>query len=176
MSANALVVSPKLSRTRLEHRTNVTLLYMVIYDLICDNSHDFEGWFKNVADFEQQQATGMLSCPFCESLSVTRKLTAPNVSRKSNSAPVKQEVAIGGSAEAYTKLQSMLGKMHEFIDNNFEDVGNRFAEEALNIHKGDREKQNIKGTASKEEIKQLADEGVTALPIPPKPIDKKKLN
>lgn len=150
---------------------------MVIYDLVCNSNHGFEGWFKNAEDFEAQQLNGMLCCPFCDSELVSKKPAAPKVSRKSNSAPVKQDVAIsGGSAEAYAKLQSMLGQVHDFIDNNFEDVGNRFAEEALNIHHDEREEKNIRGTASLEELKELAEEGVTALPLPPKPVNKKKLN
>ena len=158
---------------------------MVIYDLICDENHAFEGWFKNAEDFATQQENGMLCCPFCESTLVTKKITAPNVSRKSDvnrAERSKRELAVGGgaavggSAKAYKELQTMLGQVHDFIDDNFVDVGNRFAEEALDIHQGNSDEKNIRGTASAEEIKQLKEEGVTALPIPPKPIDKKKLN
>lgn len=160
---------------------------MVIYDLICDANHAFEGWFKNAEDFAAQQENGMLCCPFCESGIVTKKITAPNVSRKSdasNTVRPKKELAVGGgasgatggSAKAYKELQTMLGQVHDFIDDNFVDVGNRFAEEALDIHQGNSDEKNIRGTASAEEIKQLKEEGVTALPIPPKPVNKKKLN
>ncbi len=150
---------------------------MVIYDLICDASHTFEGWFKNAEDFDAQVTSGMVTCPFCESEMVSKKLAAPKLSRKSNSAPAPQEVAIGnGSAEAYSQLQEMLGKVHKFVETNFEDVGNKFAEEALSIHRGEKDKENIRGTATPDEIKELAEEGVTAVPLPPKPVNKKKLN
>jgi hypothetical protein len=42
----------------------------------------------------------------------------------------------------------MLTKVHEFIDSNFEDVGNKFADEALRMHRGEKELNNIRGTAS----------------------------
>lgn len=149
---------------------------MVIYDLICDASHTFEGWFKNAEDFESQQSQSMILCPFCDSELVSKKLAAPKLSRKTNSIP-QQQVATGDrTAEAFAQLQDMLGRVHAFIEKNFEDVGNRFAAEALSIHRGEREDDNIRGTASVEELKELAEEGVTAMTLPPKPVSKKKLN
>lgn len=162
---------------------------MVIYDLVCEFGHEFEGWFKNSDELSSQQANGLLTCPYCDSDKVTKKLTAPKVAKKSNATGAQeivpsfqqqaaQNVAVesGASPEAYNKLQKMLGEVHKFIDTNFEDVGNRFAEQALSIHRGETEASNIRGTANQEELADLAKEGVTALPIPPKPIDKKKLN
>lgn len=150
---------------------------MVVYDLVCDSGHEFEGWFKGLEEFQQQQSNGLLTCPFCESESVTKKLAAPKVGRKSNAGSQSQSVATGnGSAGAYTQLQDMLGQVHEFIDTNFEDVGNRFADEAIKIHRGQRDATNIRGTASGDELKVMQKEGVTVVPLPPKPVDKKKLN
>ena len=44
------------------------------------------------------------------------------------------------------------------------------------MHKGDVEPKNIKGTATSEQMEELAEEGVAAAVLPPKPIDKKKIN
>lgn len=173
---------------------------MVIYDLQCEHHHEFEGWFKNADELEHQQATGLLVCPVCESANVKKKVTAAKLGRKSNSSSAStarelvqapQSVATGSVADgskgpkgsagnagmpSYQQLQKMLGQVHKFIDSNFTDVGNRFADEALKIHRGEKEAENIRGTASKSELKELADEGVSALPLPPKPVDKGKLN
>ena len=160
---------------------------MVIYDLICDLRHQFEGWFSNSEDFAAQQKSAMLSCPVCGSLDITKKLATPKVGRKSNATAIGSNEVVKpssqvlgsvnpGEAERYTKMQNMLLKMHDFIDSNFEDVGNKFASEALSMHKGEKEVGNIRGTASSDELKELAEEGVSALPLPAKPIDKKKLN
>jgi len=155
---------------------------MVIYDLQCDKQHEFEGWFKNSDDLNRQQATGLLTCPVCESPNVRKKVTASKVGRKSNSLATAQPQQVatgssqGGDTPTYEQLQKMLGKVHNYIDNNFTDVGNKFADEALKIHRGEKEVENIRGTASKSQLKELAEEGVSALPLPPKPIDKEKLN
>lgn len=159
---------------------------MVIYDLICDSRHEFEGWFKNSEDLVSQQDKAMLSCPICDSLEVTKKVAAPKIARKSNSTAASQTQTSSvpeavanlnaGSSEAYGHLQKMLSSVHKFIDSNFEDVGNKFANEALSMHRGEKEVSNIRGTASADQLKGLAEEGVTALPLPAKPVDKKKLN
>lgn len=153
---------------------------MIIYDLICDTGHEFEGWFKNTEDLLSQQESKLLTCPFCGSESVNKKLAAPKVSKKSNSvanqAPENVAVSIGNSKEQYEQLQTLLGKVHDYVDSNFVDVGNRFADEALSIHRGEKEPANIRGTASKTELKELADEGVSAVPLPAKPVSKKDLN
>ena len=110
---------------------------MVIYDLICDSGHQFEGWFKNADDFEAQQSCGMLECPVCGTQAIGKLPVAPHVGKKSNSIAESQEVAIGDNvADAYEQLQDMLSQVHEFIEHNFEDVGNRFTDEALSMHRG----------------------------------------
>jgi len=166
---------------------------MVIYDLACEFGHSFEGWFKNSDDLVAQQNNGLLTCPYCESSMVSKKIAAPKVGKKSNAGSTSLEtvpalsegshsIAVGGNSyqagtpKAFAELQKMLGKVHDYIDSNFTDVGNRFTEEAISIHKGEKEPANIRGTASKEQLKELVDEGVNALPIPKKPIDKDKLN
>jgi len=156
---------------------------MIIYDLICNSNHEFEGWFKNAEDMTSQSVQGLLRCPICDTLEVIKKPSAAKLTRKSNSAGSvqknsTQQVAVGGghSPEKFEKLQQMLGQVHNYIDQNFKDVGNRFAEEAISIHRGDKDPSNIRGTANQEQLSQMAEEGVQAVPLPPKPIDRKKVN
>ena len=55
----------------------------------------------------------------------------------------------------------------KFIKNNFDYVGKNFAYEARSIHYGHgKKKRNIFGTATKNEIKELKDEGIEAEMIP----------
>jgi hypothetical protein len=160
---------------------------MVIYDLICDAGHEFEGWFKNVDDLVSQQGAGILCCPYCDTKMVSKKITVPKLGKKSNSTKAlapRQEthsttstaVSGAGSTQAYKKVQSMLGEVHKFIEKNFEDVGNRFTDEAISMHRGEKDAGNIRGTASAKQLKELEQQGVVAVPLPAKPIDKKKLN
>lgn len=157
---------------------------MVIYDLVCDLDHCFEGWFKNADEWQQQTKAGLLTCPICGSAKIAKKPTAANVTRKSNSASLvaqqkgaHQVVSSDSNApEKFEKLQRMLGRIHEFVDQNFEDVGNQFAKKAIGMQKGEVKQANIRGVASKEQVKELAAEGIEAVALPPKPIDTKKLN
>jgi len=153
---------------------------VVIYDLICDAGHEFEGWFKNTQDLLSQKESKILTCPFCGSESVNKKLAAPNVTKKSNAvinnSSEKVAISIGNSSKEYAQLQKLLGRVHDYVEKNFTDVGNRFTDEALSIHRGEKEPANIRGTASKSELKELAKEGVSAVPLPEKPVRKKDLN
>lgn len=170
---------------------------MVIFDLRCEFLHEFEGWFKNSEELLVQQQSGLLTCPFCDSSNVTKKVTASKVGRKSNAisstatdsqrleratdaipSSLKSNELVTGeaSAQKFAELQNMLAKVHDYVDANFQDVGNRFADEAISMHHGDKEVENIKGTVNRAQMEQLVEEGVQALPLPPKPIDKKKIN
>lgn len=49
------------------------------------------------------------------------------------------------------------------------DVGSRFPEEARKIHYGESPKRAIIGQAKVEEARELLEEGVPVMPMPPKP-------
>ena len=36
---------------------------MIKYSLICESDHEFEGWFRDSADFDSQAADGLLEMP-----------------------------------------------------------------------------------------------------------------
>ncbi|GJM03089.1 MAG: hypothetical protein DHS20C08_15900 [Rhodomicrobium sp.] len=59
---------------------------MIRYQLKCKRKHEFDSWFRSSADFDEQQAEGLLSCPHCGSKSVEKALMAPNVSTSRRSA------------------------------------------------------------------------------------------
>jgi hypothetical protein len=48
---------------------------MIKYQLICDLTHEFEGWFQTGAAFDAQNEAGLITCPVCDSVKVRR---APN--------------------------------------------------------------------------------------------------
>ena len=52
---------------------------MIKYQLICDQNHEFEGWFQSSAAYDEQVANGLLCCPLCNSDQVKRALMAPNL-------------------------------------------------------------------------------------------------
>jgi hypothetical protein len=142
---------------------------MIIYDLVCPRQHRFEGWFDNLDDYEQQFAAGLLSCPMCGAEGVHKLPTASRINNRS--AEDGGKAADNGGA-----LRELLRHVHDYVDRNFEDVGNRFAKEALRIHRGDAEPRNIRGQARAEEVKALDEAGVETAALPPRPVDEDKLN
>jgi hypothetical protein len=130
---------------------------MIAFDLRCSNGHSFEGWFKDLESFNEQDSRDMIICPVCKSNKITRELSP--VAIKS----VRGEENPQQSKPDYRKLA--MGVM-EYIRNNFEDVGADFAKEALKIHYGVAEKRDIRGSATDEEEKTLKDEGVKFFKFP----------
>ena len=52
---------------------------MIKYQLICDQKHEFEGWFQGSTAYDEQSANGLLRCPLCDSDQVKRALMTPNL-------------------------------------------------------------------------------------------------
>ena len=52
---------------------------MIKYQLICDLTHEFEGWFQTGAAFDAQKEAGLVICPVCDSVKVRRALMTPNL-------------------------------------------------------------------------------------------------
>ena len=40
----------------------------------CNNNEPFDGWFQNSSSFEKQIDAGYISCPYCGSLNIKKKL------------------------------------------------------------------------------------------------------
>ena len=132
---------------------------MIIYDLKCEKGHTFEGWFKDQQTWTFQNSQKLVSCPVCNSSNIEMIPSSITIMGKdSRTAGRLQEKEIS-EAKA-------LRMLHQYIDNNFEDVGNKFAENALKIHYGDEEKRNIKGTSTPQEEENLKEEGVQFIKVP----------
>lgn len=168
---------------------------MIRYALECNEEHGFEAWFRSSDDFERQQAAELLSCPVCGSHAVTRALMAPAVSTSRKraeiaaaiaAAPTVPEAPPAAAAGApvplptppvpvtlpdprVAALAEMLRQMRRHVEENAENVGPRFPEEARKIHYGETDARGIYGQASRDEVEALLDEGIEvhALPILP---------
>jgi hypothetical protein len=137
---------------------------MIVFELICGKSHRFEGWFASPDDFGKQKHAGLLECPRCGSKTVEKLLTSKLRKQESRQhKAAKQPVA-----------QLSAAKLHEMIDYilaNTENVGPKFATEARRIHNGEAPTRDIRGTATREETEELADEGIPVVPLPIPPGD-----
>ncbi len=132
---------------------------MIIYDIKCENGHKFEGWFKDRQAWINQNSQRLIACPVCNSSQVeiipSSIVTIGKDSRKADNIPKKE----------FSPANAMQ-MLHRFIESNFEDVGNKFAEVALKIHCGDEKKRNIRGTTTTREEDTLREKGVQFIKIP----------
>lgn len=132
---------------------------MIAFDLMCANGHTFEGWFDNLESYEKQDAENMISCPVCDDTNIKKILSPVSLKSSKNSELDKIKDLID-----YKKLAM---EVVNYIQNEFEDVGEDFTKEALKIHYGAADARNIKGTATESEEKILEDEGIPFVKIPP---------
>ena len=62
---------------------------------------------------------------------------------------------------------AMLTALLRIAARHSEDVGERFPEEARRMHHGETEARSIRGHASGEEVRELLEEGILVMPVPP---------
>lgn len=141
---------------------------MIIYDLACAQGHRFEGWFASGEDFVQQQEQGLVRCPVCDVAAVERLPSARvSVPKGAPSPPPSAPAPSATNEGAIAGIPAeLIAKLREIVRNT-ENVGNRFPEEARKIHYEEVPHRPIRGTATADEAKALADEGVDFAPIPP---------
>ncbi|MDQ3261880.1 MAG: DUF1178 family protein [Pseudomonadota bacterium] len=135
---------------------------MVVYDLICDCAHPFEGWFASLEVFEAQQVKGLVSCPTCSSTVILRRPAAPRLNLSRHSVGATRSVALMPDLSP----QAMWRKVVAYIRKHSDDVGTAFPEEARKIHYGEAAVRNIRGQASAQDVAALSDEGIEVTPIP----------
>jgi len=132
---------------------------VIIYDLKCEKGHTFEGWFKDRQAWILQNSQKLVSCPVCSSAKV--EIVPSSIAIMGRNSRIT-----GNNQEKEVSPVQALQVLRQYIDKNFEDVGNKFAEVALKMHCGDEEKRNIKGTTTPQEENNLKEEGVQFIKIP----------
>ncbi len=144
---------------------------MIVFDLACKNAaHIFEIWFGSTADYEDQKARGLVTCPYCGSLDVDKAVMAPNVAAKGNSRSEPPSASVPAAANVPTPAQfkEMVSKLAEVQAKMLEGsdyVGSNFADEARSMHLGEQDARSIYGQTTPEEAKALIEEGVPVAPL-----------
>ena len=135
---------------------------MIKYKLCCKNCNlKFDSWFASSKEYERLKNKKLLSCHKCNSIKVEKTIMAPQlINRKSN-------IDETANIEKYSKVKKTIKGYQKFIKENFKFVGDNFAYEARSIHYNSKNKtKGIYGNASKEDIKELKDEGIDTQMIP----------
>ncbi len=122
---------------------------MKVFDLHCPLDHVFEGWFASEEDFRSQLDRGLVECPMCGSKELRKGLSAPRLNLGAQPAaaapaPVPDEA----DRRKLHALQAAWLEVSRKIASKTEDVGERFAEEALRMHKGEEPERPIRGQAT----------------------------
>lgn len=164
---------------------------MILYTLRCSNEHDFEVWFRDSATYDKQAKSGDVDCPFCGDTSVSKAPMAPRLARSAKSdgadvgpsgasiaeaaaaaekaAKVADAAGGGQTVEVAEQILKAVNMLRDYVERNYENVGNDFADEARRIHYGDAEERGICGDASEEESEALTEEGIEHVRLPNAP-------
>ena len=105
----------------------------------------------SIEAFEEQKKNGFFTCPVCNSNVISRVLSAPHIQASSTQKDVPQN-----TVEA---MHTVYKTVKKILDES-EFVGDRFADEARSIHRGDAPDRLITGTPTSEEVSELRDEGI----------------
>lgn len=138
---------------------------MIAYDLQCSNGHQFEGWFEDSDAFDRQKDQGLIACPACEDTAVCKLPSTFAIKGAIPTIPLKPDGHVDVAA---------LGKqIVDYVENNFDNVGADFAQEALKMHYGVTEPRNIRGVSTPNEEATLKAEGIRffKIPVPSNPPD-----
>jgi hypothetical protein len=141
---------------------------MIVFDLGCGNHHRFEGWFDSGEDYERQLGQRLLACPLCGNADVARVPHAAHIKAAGKERPARPDAATPVPQQYANISGEVLTKVIEHIISNTEDVGAAFPEEARKIHYHEVPERRIRGTASRDEVDSMRDEGieVVSLPVP----------
>jgi hypothetical protein len=135
---------------------------MILYKLICkDCKISFDSWFSSSREYEKLKKKKFLNCHVCNSLNIEKTLMSPSIFRSKNNTKINNKNL------KYRNIKKTISEYQNFIKKNFDYVGENFAYEARSIHyKNKKASKGIYGTATKDDLKELKEEGIEAEMIP----------
>ena len=131
---------------------------MIKYNLICNCGKTLESWFASSNEFDSLCKKKLIQCIYCESALVKKTVMAPSLTRKSNEVLTKTKLE--------KNIKKQLINFRKYIEKNCKNVGERFTQEARNIHYDKKTSQGIYGRATPEETSELLEEGIEVASIP----------
>ena len=136
---------------------------MIKYNLQCKKCNFiFDSWFASSKEFDKLKKKILINCHNCGSFRVEKNLMAPKLINKTiNFKNEKKNI------RKYQDIKKTINEYQKFIKSNFDYVGENFAYEARSIHYNNKKRdKGIYGTASKQDIKELKEEGIDTHLIP----------
>ena len=135
---------------------------MIKYKLACgDCEIKFDSWFASSKEYERLKKRNFLVCHNCNSQKVEKTLMSPQLI---NTKKISVENIDISNYDSTTKTMK---RYQKFIKENFKYVGKNFTYEARSIHYDKKKKiKGIYGSASKNDLKELKEEGIDTQEIP----------
>ena len=135
---------------------------MIKYKLYCKNcEYKFDSWFASSNEYERLKKKKLLTCHKCNSSKVEKTIMAPQLMNSKSKLDEKMKF------KKFNEVKKTIIGYQKFIKDNFKFVGDNFAYEARSIHYNNKKKsKGIYGNASKEDLKELREEGIEAQMIP----------
>ena len=132
---------------------------MIVLNIICEDcSNEFEGWFDTHSSCQSQIRKKLVECTQCGSFNVKKGLSTPNVSLNKNTSIDQNKIL--------NELRSKIKDVQSFVEKNADYVGDNFTYEARRIHYNKIKKKPIYGKASKDDVKELQEEGIEVATVP----------
>ena len=135
---------------------------MIKYNLLCKKCKlTFDSWFASSKEYDKLKTKKLVNCHNCGSLRVDKNLMAPKLIGKQ----LKNKTSF--ETRRYKDIKKTVKEYQKFINDNFEYVGNNFTYEARSMHYNKKKKEKgIYGTASKNDLKELKEEGIETHTLP----------
>ncbi len=135
---------------------------MIKYKLFCKSCDlKFDSWFASSNEYERLKKKKLLNCHNCNSINVEKTIMAPQLINSKSKIDEKVKLS------KYHEVKKTIISYQKFIKDNFKYVGDNFAYEARSIHyNGKKKTKGIYGSASKDDLKELKEEGIDAQMIP----------
>jgi hypothetical protein len=129
-------------------------------------------WFRSSDGYDRAVKAKEAACPYCGDAKVRKALMAPAVSGTKKSKDGAETVTLAAAPDPrQVALRQAMAELRKKVVDSADYVGDRFAEEARKIHYNEVEARGIYGEATSEEARELAEEGIGFMPLPPEPKD-----
>ena len=134
---------------------------MIKFILKCHNKHEFESWFSSSKEYEKLIKKKLIECIYCKSTNIKKSIMAPKVIKSKSNLE---------KSNYYNKeiknIKKDLLRIRDFVEKNFEYVGENFSKRVKDIYYDKKKKKNIYGTTTPKEKKELEEEGIELATIP----------
>ena len=102
----------------------------------------------------------------CESEGHRQTTSDKGVLRDGLDSGLVEQPANKNTAQRMISSDEVAVALRQFVKQNFDDVGNSFADEARKMHYGEADMRPIHGRASADEIADLSEEGIESVALP----------